>query len=174
MVQIDKTDILYKYLQGLGVDDIDNQYIELAQNGRYKIKDVKQYYNEIFSPSQTKDIEDEELEKIVDYYIDLKKVKLLNKTQLKQCLENYKQTKSQQIRELIINSQLKNVLHMCVNYKTLHEEVDIQDLIQVANIGLISAIEKYSVNAKIDFYDYVIYWVRNSILNEFKGERNDK
>lgn len=174
MVQIDKEDSLYKYLTGLGVEDVDNLYLELVQNGRYKTNDVKQYFNELFTPSQTKDIEDEELEKIVDYYADLKKVKLLNKTQIKQYLVDYKQTNSKQVRELIINSQLKNVLHMCVNYKTLHPEVDIQDLIQIANIGLILAIEKYNVNTKIDFYDYVIYWIRDSIIKEFKGEKNDK
>ena len=33
---------------------------------------------------------------------------------------------------------------MCLNYKTLHKDVDIQDLVQVANIGLLFAIDKYN------------------------------
>lgn len=174
MIQIDKNDMLYKYLSGLGVLDVDSTYLELAQNGRFKINDIKQYFNETFLPSQTNDISDEELERIVDYYVDIKKIKTLNKTQLKQNLKIYKQNNSTQIKEEIINSQLKNVMHMCVNYKTLHPDVDIQDLIQTANIGLILAIEKYKPESKIDFYDYVVYWVRDSIIKEFKGEENVK
>lgn len=174
MVQIDKTDALYKYLTNLGVEDVDATYTELAQNGRYKLSDVKQYFQEIFTPSQTKDIEESELEKLVDYYIDLKKVKALNSTELKTYLLKYKESKNAEIRDLIINSQLKDILYLCINYKTLHEDVDVQDLVQVANIGLITAIEKYNEKAKIDFKDYVTYWVRFVILNEFKGEINDK
>jgi len=174
VVQIDKTDALYKYLTNLGVEDVDATYTELAQNGRYKLSDVKQYFREIFTPSQTKDIDESELEKLVDYYIDLKKIKNLNSTEIKTCLAKYKETKDNQIRDLIINSQLKDILYLCINYKTLHEDVDVQDLVQVANIGLITAIEKYNQKAKIDFKDYVTYWVRNLILNEFKGEINDK
>lgn len=174
MVQIDKTDALYKYLTNLGVSNVEETYIELAKNGRYKPTDVKQYFQEIFTPSQTQDIDESELEKIVDYYIDLKKVKNLNSTELKTCLKKYKETGDEEIRELIINSQLKDILYLCINYKTLHNDVDIQDLVQIANIGLINAIEKYNPNAKIDFKDYLIYWVRIEILNEFKGENNDK
>lgn len=174
MVQIDKTDSLYKYLSNLGVEDVENSYIELAKNGRYKLSDVKQYFREIFTPSQTQDIDESELEKLLDYYIDLKKVKTLNSTELKACLAKYKETNDIKIRELIINSQLKDILYLCINYKTLHTDVDVQDLVQVANIGLITAIEKYNPNAKIDFKDYVTYWVRVIILNEFKGEINDK
>ena len=173
MVQIDKTDALYKYLTNLGVD-VDATYTELAQNGRYKLSDVKQYFREIFTPSQTKDIDESELEKLLDYYIDLKKVKNLNSTELKTCLLKYKESGSVEIRDLIINSQLKDILYLCINYKTLHEDVDIQDLVQVANIGLLTAIEKYNEKAKIDFKDYVTYWVREIILKEFEGEINDK
>ena len=174
MVQIDKKDALYKYLTNLGVEDVDSVYIELAKNGRYKLNDVKQYFREIFSPSQTQDIEVSELEKVVDYYIDLKNVKTLNSAELRACLSKYKETKDVKIRDLVINSQLKDILYLCINYKTLHSDIDVQDLVQVANIGLITAIEKYKVDAKIDFKDYVTYWVREVILNEFKGEINDK
>jgi len=83
MVQIDKNDSLYTYLKGLGVDEIDKEYLTLAENGRYKIADVKQFYREIFTPSQTQDIDEKELEKILDYYIDIKNLKVNNKNSLK-------------------------------------------------------------------------------------------
>ena len=64
MIQIDKTDSLYKYLLGLGVEEVDKSYLELAQNGRFKLNDVKQYFQEVFEPSKTQDIDEKELEKV--------------------------------------------------------------------------------------------------------------
>lgn len=173
MVQIDKSDALFKYLTNLGIDDVEQTYLELAKNGRYKLSDVKQYFREMFNPSQTQDIDESELEKVLDYYVDLKSIKTLNSKQLKACLQKYIETKDNKVRDLIINSQLKDILYLCINYKTLHKDADVQDLVQIANIGLITAIEKYNPTAKIDFKDYVTYWVRENILKEFKGEKND-
>ena len=174
MIQIDKNDSLYKYLTNLGVENVNETYMELAQNGRFKLSDVKQYFREIFTPSQTQDIDEAELVKLIDYYVDVKSVKILNAKELKTCLQKYKEDNNLEIRDLIINSQLKDVLYLCVNYKTLHMDIDIQDLVQIANIGLIKAIEKYNPVARIDFKDYVTYWVREEILKEFKGEVNVK
>lgn len=174
MVQIDKNDRLYTYLKGLGVDEIDKEYLTLAENGRYKIADVKQFYREIFSPSQTQDIDEKELEKILDYYIDIKNLKVNNKKSLNSLLEEYYKTKEASIKDLIIGYQLKDVLYLCLNYITLHKDVDIQDAVQVANIGFLNAIEKYNPTAKIDFKDYVVFYVRNELMKEFKGEENDK
>ena len=174
MIQIDKTDKLYTYLLGLGVDDIENEYLTLAENGRYNLTDIKQYYREIFTPSQTQDIDEKELEKILDYYIDIKNLKHTNSKSLTALLKEYYETKNPSIKDLIIGYQLKDVLYLCLNYITLHKEVDIQDAVQVANIGFLIAIEKYNPNSKIDFKDYVVYYVRNELMKEFKGEKNDK
>ena len=73
MIKIDKTDALYKYLLALGVEDIEQVYIELAGNGRFKLDDVRQYFRSTFAPSQTEDIPEEELEKVLDYYVDIKR-----------------------------------------------------------------------------------------------------
>ena len=172
MITIDKKDNLYKYLTGLKVENIDEVYLELAQNGRFKLDDVRQYFRATFTPSQTEDIAESELEKVLDYYVDLKAVKHLNSKTLKEKLALYKQSNSEQIKEEIINSQLKDILYLCLNYSTLHKDIDIQDLIQVANIGLIQAIEKYDEKAKIDFKDYVVYYIRESINKEFKEKTN--
>ena len=172
MITIDKKDNLYKYLTGLKVENIDAVYLELAQNGRFKLDDVRQYFRATFAPSQTEDIDEGELEKVLDYYVDLKNVKHLNSKTLKEKLAEYKLTNSEQIKEDIVNSQLKDTLYLCLNYLTLHKDIDIQDLIQVANIGLIEAIEKYDDKAKIDFKDYVVYYIRESINKEFKEKTN--
>jgi len=172
VITIDKKDGLYKYLTVLQVENIDEMYIELAQNGRYKLDDVRQYFRATFQPSQTEDIEEKELEKVLDYYVDIKKAKHFNSQQLRKLLEEYKKNGDLKIRELIINSQLKDILYLCLNYSTLHKQVDIQDLVQVANIGLITAIEKYQPNSKVEFKDYIVYYVRESVKNNYEEKTN--
>ena len=163
MINIDKKDTLYKYLSNLKVENIDEIYLELAKNGRFKLDDVRAYFRETFRPSQTEDVSELELEKVLDYYVDLKQVKHLNSKALKEKLSEYKQTLNTTIKEQIINSQLKDTLYLCLNYSTLHKNIDIQDLVQIANIGLIEAIEQYDEKARIDFKDYMIYYVRKNI-----------
>lgn len=165
MITIDKTDSLYKYLTNLGVDNVDEEYVELAKNGRFKLDDVRTYFKSTFEPSQTEDVGEKELEKVLDYYVDLKKLKHLNSKALKEKLIKYKQTKDEKIKEEIINSQLKDVLYLCLNYSTLHKDVDIQDLVQIANIGLLEAIEKYKQVSNLDFNDYMVYYIRENIKN---------
>ena len=165
MITIDKKDNLYKYLTSLGVENVDEEYLELAKNGRFKLDDVRTYYRSTFEPSQTEDIEEKELEKVLDYYVDLKNLKHLNSKALREKLIKYKQTKDENIKTEIINSQLKDVLFLCLNYSTLHKDVDIQDLVQVANIGVLEAIEKYKEDSNLEFKDYIVYYVRENIKN---------
>ncbi len=172
MIKIDKTDELYKYLALLGVDNVDEVYMELAHQGRYKRKDVQLYFRSFFSPSQTKDLDESELNNILDYYIDLKKLTKISAKQLNELLKRYKQSGDKQILNLIVTSQLKDVLYMCLNYKSLHPDVDLQDLVQEANIGIIKAAEKYNEKSKIAFKDYLIYYLRQIIIDKFKEKTN--
>ena len=172
MISIDKTDALYKYLTALGMENVDEVYLELAKNGRFKLDDVRQYFRASFAPSQTEDISELELEKILDYYTDIKNVKHINTQQQKKLLEEYKKSGDEKIKELIINSHLKDILYLCLNYSTLHKDVDIQDLVQVANIGLLKALEKYNPQAKIDFKDYVVFYVREIIKTNYEEKTN--
>jgi len=172
VIKIDKTDTLYKYLSALQVENIDEVYLELAKNGRFKLNDVRTYLREMFRPSQKDDLDEKELEKVLDYYIDIKKLKHLNTKTLREKLLEYKQLKNDQVKEEIINSQLKDILYLCLNYSTLHKDVDIQDLIQVANIGLLEAIEKFNDKVKLDFKDYVVYYVRKNIKENFEEKTN--
>ena len=137
MINIDKKDALYKYLSSLKIENVDDVYMMLAKNGRFKLDDVRAYFRETFRPSQTEDVSETELEKVLDYYVDLKQIKHLNSKALRDKLIEYKQTSNAIIKEQIINSQLKDILYLCLNYSTLHKNVDIQDLVQIANIGLI-------------------------------------
>lgn len=174
MIEIDKQDALYKYLQNLGVQDIDTLYLELAENGRYKREDVQLYFLSKLRPSATNDIDESELERLIDYYADIKKnkPKRISKKELDYLLKIYKETLDKQIKDKILTSKLMDLMLMCVNYHSFHKDVDIQDLIQVANLGLLEALENYKVDAKIDFNDYIVYWVREKIIQEFEEKKN--
>lgn len=171
MIKIDKTDNLYKYLQNLQVDDIDKVYLELAENGRYRIDDVRQYFREMFEPSTTEELDEKRLEEILDYYIDIKHAPKIKVQELGRKFKEYKETQNKQVREWIINSQLKDILYLCVNYSTRHKDMDLQDLIQIANMGLIEAVERFNPDAKIEFKDFVVYYVGQAIKDNFK-EKN--
>lgn len=174
MIEIDRKDALYKYLTNLGVHDVDSLYKELAENGRYKREDVQLYFRSKLRPSATNDIDESELERIIDYYADIKKSKpkRISKKELDSLLKTYKETLDKQIKDRILTSKLMDLMLMCVNYHTFHKDVDIQDLIQVANLGLLEALENYKVDAKIDFNDYIVYWVREKIIQEFEEKKN--
>ena len=63
------------------------------------------------------------------------------------------------------------MLYLCLNYSTLHKNVDIQDLVQIANIGLIEAIEKFDEKSRTDFKDYMVYYIRENI-KEYEEKTN--
>lgn len=168
MIEIDKSDKLYTYLSKLGVEDIDKWYTELASNGRYTPKDVQTYFYAMFQPSFTKEVEDEDLEQLIDYYADLKKLKPIKATEFNNVLKRYKQHPNAKDKEVILNAKLKELLYLAVNYKTAHPNVNVLDVVQLANIGLIKALEKYKIENKIAFKDYIIYWVMEEINKEIK------
>lgn len=171
MIKIDNTDKLYKYLSALTDENVDELYLELATLGRYTRNDIIKYFGEMFMPSSTNDVDESELEKVLDYYVDLKKIKPISKQALNQVLKEYKSNPSKEKMQEIIHSQLKDVLLMCLNYKSTHNDIDLQDLVQVANLGIITALETYKPDAKLDFKDYIIFNVRKNIIAEFKENK---
>ncbi len=172
MIKIDKTDTLYKYLVGLGVDDVEKEYLTLAESGRYRRDDVIQFWSDYLRPSATEEVDEQELTKILDYFIDLKNIKKIGQTDLKPILKEYKENPTTELKNRIINSQLKDVLYICLNFSTLHKNIDVQDLVQIANLGLLEALDKYNVQARIDFKDYMIYYIRKTIMDEIGEEKN--
>lgn len=172
MITIDKSDKLYKYLLSLDAENVDELYMELAKNGRYNRKDVLNYFHSSFNPSVTNEIDEKELEKVVDYYSDIKKCHPIRGADLNKLLKKYKENPTYELKTLIINSQLKDLLHLSVNYKSSHQDVDLQDLVQISNLGLLDALENYKIDANINFQDYVIYYVRKRVLKEFEEKKN--
>ena len=175
MIQIDKTDYLYKTLQNLGVDekDLEDKYITFANEGIINSKDFNNYLQAKLGMEYMGEIDENQFGEIIDYYCDIKKSKALAKSKVGNLLKQYKQDKTEQLRSEIINSQLKDVLLIACAYKLVNEKINLSDLVQICNIALITAVEKYNPNAKISFETYLNYWIFDAINNEFtQGEKN--
>ena len=174
MIQIDKTDFLYKTLQKLGVEDneIDDKYTEYAGAGIATLNDFNNYLQASLGLDYVGEFDEQVLEEVVDYYSDLKAIKS-SKKNISSLLKQYKQTNDDGIKLDIINSQLKDVLFIACTYKLRYADINLSDLVQVCNMGLIIAIDKFDVNARLAFNTYLNYWIMDVINKEFtKGEKN--
>lgn len=168
MIEIDKSDFIYKSLVKLGEEDkIENQYLKLVGEGISNIKDLNRYLQANLGMDYMDDFDEQILEEVVDYYHDLKKIKKLSSTKLNALLKEYQNSKDEQIKSQIISSQLQDTLLMACSYKLRHMELNLADLVQVANMGLMCAITKYKSESRIPFSTYLAYWVLNTMIEEF-------
>lgn len=170
MLEIEKSDFLYKHLTKLGVDDIDNIYQEYAKNGVTNLKDFKAYLYSKYAETLDKKIEEETLEEILPYFQDIKKVKKVPLKNIKILLKNYKETKDNETFELIVNSKLKDLLFIACLYHLKYDKIEIADIIQTCSLGLIKAVEKFNEKTKISFDDYIDFWVNIEMENTFTKE----
>ena len=175
MIQIDKTDFLYKTLQKLGVaqDQIDNKYLDFANKGIANLTDFNNHLQASLGLDYIGEFDEACLEEVVDYYKDLQLNKSPTKSKVAGLLKQYKQSNDANIRQDIINSQLKDVLFIACTYKLSHDQVNLGDLVQVCNLGLMTSVDKFDVNARLAFDTYLNYWILDAIDKEFtQGEKN--
>jgi len=169
MIQIDKTDFLYKTLQNLGVEqnEIEDKYMTFAKEGIITAKDFNNNLQAKLSMDYLGDIDESQLEEVVDYYKDLKHSASPSKNKVLGLLKQYKENPQENLRMDIIKSQLKEVLLIACAYKLTHNEINLNDLVQVCNIALMTAVEKFNVKSKISFETYLNYWILDAIDKEF-------
>lgn len=172
MIEIDKSDYLYKTLHALGVEtNIDDEYMSFAQNGIANAKDFNNDLQSKLGLDYIGEIDENNLDEILDYYIDIKKSKVPAKSKVVKMLKEYKQSPNEKLKEDIINSQLKEVLLIACAYNLKCEDINLSDLVQICNLGLITAVDKYDCESKVAFETYLHYWILNSINNELKGSK---
>lgn len=77
----------------------------------------------------------------------------------------------QEAKELLINANLKLVVSIAKKYNGI-SDLDMLDLIQEGNIGLIRAIKDYDYKKGLKFSTYATWWIRQSIIRAIadKGE----
>jgi RNA polymerase primary sigma factor len=71
--------------------------------------------------------------------------------------------------ELLINSNLRFVISVAKKYQ--HNGLDLADLINEGNIGLIKAANKFDETKGFKFISFAVWWIRQSIIQAISEKR---
>ena len=69
-------------------------------------------------------------------------------------------------RNKLVEANLRFVITMALKYQ--HRGVPLEDLVNVGNMGLITAAERFDGTRGFKFISYAVWWVRQSILRALK------
>jgi RNA polymerase primary sigma factor len=81
----------------------------------------------------------------------------------------YQVTKCPQIKQLLINNNLRFVINIAKYYHN-SSFYQLSDLISTGNIGLIKAVEEFDPHKGYKFSTYAVWWIRQSILEGIAKE----
>lgn len=71
-------------------------------------------------------------------------------------------------REQLIVANLRFVVSVARNYQ--NQGLQLEDLINVGNLGLIKAAAKFEPNKNFKFISYAVWWIRQAILQELASQ----
>lgn len=111
----------------------------------------------------------EELSALKIYLNNISKFRILTKEEEKALFEKAKNGDSK-AREEIINCNLRLVVAIAKKYQAQH--LQLMDLIQEGNLGLIEAYNKYDVSMGYKFSTYATWWIKQNIGNAISN-KND-
>ena len=94
------------------------------------------------------------------YLNDISKYPLLTKEQEKVVLAKVREG-SREAMDLLVKSNLRFVVNIANLYKG--QGIDVNELINEGNMGLIEAARRFDHSQKIKFISYAVWWVRQNI-----------
>ena len=101
-----------------------------------------------------------------DYLKTLYQFKVLTREEEKELFEKYKNSEGEErdeLKEKIVNHNLRLVVAIAKKHKPPTLRMDIMDYIQFGNIGLLKALDKYDVEKGNKFSTYATWWIRQSL-----------
>lgn len=105
------------------------------------------------------------------YYNDIQDLDLLSKNKEKKLIEEYKLTKNQNIKNIIINSYQKLITFICNLY--VNNQIELEDYIQEANLILLSSIDSYNIDSQYSFKTYIAYKIRTSFDSKLTNKHSN-
>lgn len=109
---------------------------------------------------------------IQQYLKELSKVQLLSQLEEKMLWDNYKNKNSLEARQRLIESYQPLVFKIASRI-TNREELFF-DLIQEGTVGLIEAVEKYSLHHEVKFSTFAQYRIRGRIIDYLRNHRTSQ
>lgn len=100
------------------------------------------------------------------YLKEIGKFPLLSLEEERQLFLEYKKTSDLEIRKKIINSNLRLVVKIARQYNisTKGFKIELLDLIQEGNEGLMKAVDRFDITLGNRFATYAGWWIKSSIL----------
>lgn len=95
------------------------------------------------------------------YYRDIKKYQPLSKGQEQQLTRQIKQG-NEEARKTLIEHNVRLVVKIAQEY--YYPKVELLDLIQEGNIGLIEAVDRFDPDLGYQFSTFAVWWIRKMIL----------
>lgn len=94
------------------------------------------------------------------YLNDISKYPLLSKEQEKVLLQKVREG-NRAAMDMLVNSNLRFVVNIANLYKG--QGMEVNELVNEGNMGLIEAARRFDPNQKIKFISYAVWWVRQNI-----------
>lgn len=78
--------------------------------------------------------------------------------------------------DIMIEKYRPIIINICKKYEKIGKEIgyELDDLIQIANIGLYDAIVAYRDNQNALFYTFVIRCIKNKLITEIRNQKTNK
>lgn len=98
--------------------------------------------------------------------VDTNKLKVLNSNDSLELLRKYKEDKSQEYLNQLVNGNLKLVLSIVNKYNKRNESMN--DLFQIGSLGLLKAIENFDLNLDVKFSTYAVPMIEGEIRRHLR------
>ena len=150
----------YEAIDNLNTSDLVKSFIRMyiSMYG-YEIVmlDEKKESSSVYNDSD----DDSYVDSLKQYFKDMERMPLLTVEQEKELFKEYSETHSVEIRNKIINGNLRLVVSVAKHYEC--PNLKLLDLIQEGNLGLMTAIERFDPNKGYKFSTYAVWWIRQAV-----------
>jgi len=98
------------------------------------------------------------------YLNDIKPFKQLPRAEEIELIKQYQATKDNKILHQICHANLRFVVSVAAEFRNERMGIDIKDLINDGNLGLIKAVERFNIKKNVKFLSYAVWWIRQAIF----------